>query len=58
MLKYVGDGSSFFNIPARNLTEQEIVGIEARFGFEKLRDFLLKSGLYAEVQETQPEEES
>lgn len=58
MLKYVGDGASFFNIPARDVTEQEVKEIEARFGFVKLRDFLLNSGLYTEAHESKPEEES
>ncbi len=48
MLKYVGGGESFFNIPARNVTEGEVKEIEARFGFKDLRQFLLSSGLYVE----------
>jgi hypothetical protein len=47
-LKYVGDGSYIFHIPARNLTDDEIKEIEGKFGYRDLRKFLIDSGMYAE----------
>lgn len=47
-LVYIGDGSFIVNIPARDLTDDEIKVIEGQFGYEDLRKFLVGSGYYAE----------
>ena len=54
MLEYIGDGSGFFNIPARNLKEEEIEKLQAMFGWKDLRGFLLNSDLYRELGEETP----
>ena len=52
MLKYVGDGSYLLQVPARDLQEEEIKEMEAKFGWKSLRKTLLDGGLY--VEETKP----
>ena len=47
-LKYVGKGDFIVNIPARDLTDEEIKVIEGQFGYTNLREFLVKSDYYEE----------
>lgn len=51
MLKYVGNGSYLLQVPARDLREQEIKDLEAKFGWKNLRKTLLDGGLYIEEEE-------
>lgn len=55
MLKYVGEGAAFANVPARDLTEAELAEIEKRFGITK--EFLINSGLY-ELTAEQPQQQN
>ena len=48
MLKYIGKGGFIAMVPARDLTEDEIDGLEQQFGWKNLRKTLLDSGLYEE----------
>lgn len=47
-LRYVGKGDFIVNIPARDLTEDEIKVIEGQFGYTNLRKFLVESEYYEE----------
>ena len=47
-LKYVGKGDFIVNIPARDLTDEEIKVIEGQFGYTNLREFLVESDYYEE----------
>jgi hypothetical protein len=51
MLKYVGDGAYLLQVPARDLQEEEIANMEAKFGWKNLRKTLLDGGLYVEEEE-------
>ena len=48
MLKYVGDGSYLADVPARNLSDQDIKDMEAKFGWRNLKKTLIASGIYVE----------
>jgi len=48
MLKYIGRGDFLLQVPARNLTGEEIKSLEAKYGWVNLRKTLLESGLYSE----------
>lgn len=57
MLKYIGKGGFILQVPARDITEDEIEGLQQRFGWKNLRKTLLDSGLYEEeAPEEVPEE--
>lgn len=56
MLIYIGKGNFLLQVPARDLTEEEIKGLEAKHGWKDLKKFLLDSGLY-EVEKPKPKPE-
>ena len=53
-LKYIGNGDYILNIPARDLTDDEVKDIQGRFGYTDLRKFLVDSGYYAEPTKSAP----
>lgn len=48
MLRYIGDGAALFDIPARDIPEDELGELAARLGLEPsaLETLLIDSGLY------------
>ena len=54
MLKYIGRGDFLLQIPARDVTEDEIKGLEQKFSWKNLRKTLIDSGLYEEMPDKAP----
>jgi len=54
MLKYIGRGDFILQIPARDVTEDEIKKLEQKFAWKNLRKTMLDSGLYEEMPDEAP----
>ena len=54
MLKYIGRGNFLLQVPARDLTEDEIKGLKQKFAWRNLRKTLIDSGLYEEMPDKAP----
>ena len=54
MLKYIGRGDFILQIPARDVTEDEIKKLEQKFAWRNLRKTMLDSGLYEEMPDKAP----
>ena len=48
MLKYIGNGAALPDVPARDLTKDEVQALNPEVGLQVLVNQLKKSGLYAQ----------